>query len=42
MSAGSKILFNSLVKNNVKIVFGYSGGAILPVLNEFHNQDKIK
>jgi acetolactate synthase-1/2/3 large subunit len=42
MIAGSKILFNNLVKNNVKVVFGYSGGAILPVLNEFHNQDKIK
>jgi acetolactate synthase-1/2/3 large subunit len=39
---GAKALFNRLVHNNVKYVFGYPGGAILPVLNEFHNQDKIK
>jgi len=39
---GAKTLFNRLVKHNVKIVFGYPGGAILPVLNEFHNQNKIK
>ena len=42
MITGSKILFNSLVNNGVKHVFGYSGGAILPVLNEFYNQDKIQ
>ena len=42
MITGSKILFNSLVQKNIKYVFGYSGGAILPVLNEFYNQDKIK
>ena len=39
---GAKALFNRLVHHNVKYVFGYPGGAILPVLNEFHNQDKIK
>ena len=39
---GARALFNRLVHNNVKYVFGYPGGAILPVLNEFHNQDKIK
>jgi acetolactate synthase-1/2/3 large subunit len=42
MLLGSKILFNTLLQNNVKHVFGYSGGAILPILNEFYNQDKIK
>jgi acetolactate synthase-1/2/3 large subunit len=42
MITGSKILFNCLVQKNIKYVFGYSGGAILPVLNEFYNQDKIK
>jgi acetolactate synthase-1/2/3 large subunit len=40
--SGAKILFQSLVKYNVKHVFGYPGGAILPVLNEFYNQDSIK
>ena len=39
---GAKILFNRLCKHNVKNVFGYPGGAILPVLNEFYNQNKIK
>jgi acetolactate synthase-1/2/3 large subunit len=41
-SIGAKILFNRLCKHNVKNVFGYPGGAILPVLNEFYNQNKIK
>jgi acetolactate synthase-1/2/3 large subunit len=39
---GAKILFNRLIKHNVKYVFGYPGGAILPVLNEFYDQNKIK
>ena len=38
---GAKTLFNRLVHHNVKYVFGYPGGAILPVLNEFHGQQKI-
>lgn len=38
---GARKLFNQLIKNNVKYVFGYPGGAILPVLNEFYNQNKI-
>jgi len=39
---GAGVLFNRLVKHGVKYVFGYPGGAILPVLNEFYKQDKIK
>ena len=39
---GAKNLFNRLLHHNVKYVFGYPGGAILPVLNEFYNQKKIK
>jgi len=39
---GAKVLFNRLVHHGVKYVFGYPGGAILPVLNEFHSQNKIK
>lgn len=39
---GARVLFNRLLKHKVKHVFGYPGGAILPVLNEFHNQNKIK
>jgi len=40
--SGARILFNKLTQHNVKYVFGYPGGAILPVLNEFYNQKKIK
>jgi acetolactate synthase-1/2/3 large subunit len=39
---GARVLFNRLIHHNVKYVFGYPGGAILPVLNEFYNQNKIK
>jgi acetolactate synthase-1/2/3 large subunit len=42
LNNGAKTLFNRLVQHNVKYVFGYPGGAILPVLNEFYNQGKIK
>jgi acetolactate synthase-1/2/3 large subunit len=38
---GARILFNRLIHHNIKYVFGYPGGAILPVLNEFYNQKKI-
>jgi acetolactate synthase-1/2/3 large subunit len=40
--SGAKTLFNRLVYHGVKNVFGYPGGAILPVLNEFHDQNKIR
>ena len=33
----SKGIFNFLIKKNIKYVFGYSGGAILPLLNELNN-----
>jgi acetolactate synthase-1/2/3 large subunit len=39
---GAGILFQRLCKHGVKHVFGYPGGAILPVLNEFYNQTKIQ
>ena len=39
---GAKTLFNRLIYHNIKHVFGYPGGAILPVLNEFYEQNKIK
>lgn len=39
---GARTLFNRLIHHNIKYVFGYPGGAILPVLNEFYNQNKIK
>ena len=39
---GASTLFKRLVKHKVKYVFGYPGGAILPLLNEFHEQNLIK
>ena len=39
--SGASVLFQRLIHHNVKHVFGYPGGAILPVLNQFYNQKKI-
>jgi len=37
MNTVSNSIFNFLVRKQVKYVFGYSGGAILPILNELNN-----
>lgn len=40
---GAEILIASLLKENVKIVFGIPGGSILPIFDELYNvKDKIK
>ena len=38
---GSQIIFNHLKNKGIKHVFGYSGGAVLPLLDKFHNQNHI-
>ena len=38
---GGQIIFNKLVKNNVKDVFMYSGGAIMGLIDCFYQQKKI-
>lgn len=38
---GSKIIYNNFIKNNVKNVFLYSGGAIMPLIDEFYKSKKI-
>ena len=38
---GAKVIVDNLIKYNIKNVFGVSGGAILPVLNEFYKHKKI-
>jgi len=38
---GAKTIVNNLIKYNIKTVFGVSGGAILPVLNEFYRNKQI-
>ena len=39
--SGGQIIFNKLVKNNVKNVFMYSGGAIMGLIDCFYEQNKI-
>jgi len=38
---GGEIIYNKLVKNKVKDVFMYSGGAIMPLIDCFNNQKRI-
>ena len=38
---GGQIIFNKLIQNNVKNVFMYSGGAIMGLIDCFHQQNKI-
>ena len=40
--SGAEAVIKSLIKENVDLVFGYPGGAIMPVYDEFFKfQDKI-
>ena len=40
---GAKILLEELVNHGVDTIFGYPGGAVLPIYDEiYHYQDKIK
>ena len=34
---GGKIIYNSLIKNNVKDIFIYSGGSIMPIIDSLYN-----
>lgn len=38
----AKVIYQKLLEKNIKHVFGYSGGANLPLLNEFYQSNKIK
>lgn len=40
--SGGQIIFNKLVNRGVKDVFLYSGGAVMPLIDCFNNQNKIK
>ena len=40
--SGAEIVFKCLEDQNVEFVFGYPGGAILPVYDELKNHKKIK
>ncbi|HOO82501.1 MAG TPA: acetolactate synthase 3 large subunit [Alphaproteobacteria bacterium] len=40
---GAEIIIQALIDQGVEVVFGYPGGAVLPIYDEiFKNQDKIK
>jgi acetolactate synthase I/II/III large subunit len=39
---GAEIVLKSLVDQDVKVVFGYPGGAVLPIYDAFFEQNKIK
>ena len=39
---GAQIVIESLIKENVEVVFGYPGGAIMNVYDELYKQDKFK
>ena len=35
---GTELVLKALLDNNVRYVFGYTGGAIMPVLDEMEKQ----
>ena len=39
---GSEIVFKALEDQNVEYIFGYPGGAVLPIYDELKNHQKIK
>ncbi|MEO1928204.1 MAG: acetolactate synthase large subunit [Nautiliaceae bacterium] len=39
---GAQIVIESLIKENVEVVFGYPGGAIMNVYDEIYKQDSFK
>jgi len=42
LMTGAEIVFQVLEDNNVKHIFGYPGGAVLPIYDELKNHKKIK
>jgi len=42
MMTGAEMVLKALADHGVKHVFGYPGGAVLPIYDEFFQQDKVK
>ncbi len=42
MMTGAEMVLRALADHSVKHVFGYPGGAVLPIYDEFFQQDKVK
>ncbi|MCK5425758.1 MAG: acetolactate synthase large subunit, partial [Emcibacter sp.] len=40
--SGAEIIINSLVDLGVEVIFGYPGGAVLPLYDALFDQDKIR
>lgn len=40
--SGAEIVIHSLIKENVECIFGYPGGAVLPLYDEIYKQDTIE
>lgn len=40
--SGAKMILETLVDLGVEVIFGYPGGAVLPIYDEIFKQDKIK
>ena len=39
---GATVLIKTLVDNGVDTIFGYPGGAVLPIYDELFKQNKLK
>ena len=39
---GSEILLQSLVKENVEVIFGYPGGAVIPLFDKLAKEDRLR
>ena len=39
---GAKILIEALIQEKVEVIFGYPGGAVLPIYDELFKQNKIR
>ena len=42
LMTGAEIVFQVLEDNNVEHIFGYPGGAVLPIYDELKNHKRIK
>ncbi|HLA03094.1 MAG TPA: thiamine pyrophosphate-binding protein, partial [Aestuariivirga sp.] len=40
--SGAEIVLKALADHGVEHVFGYPGGAVLPIYDEIFQQDKVK
>ena len=42
LMSGAEIVLRALADQKIEHVFGYPGGAVLPIYDEFFQQDKVK